>query len=453
MKTLPRTLINIPFLKKIILAIGVFLFAVSLDLAESRTATAEPASGAGKLLWHYTYNDILPAQLTTPTFYNNKIFLNTNGDDVFALDINTGKRLWLHSLDKRGENMRGPLITSWEGKLYLGDQDGYMKCLDADTGRVIWKFKTTPGKNPYVKYLPLRVRPGKKSFIYQGNLIFFDMQGSLYSVDAASGKLVWRTDINDLFHVDGRHLIRLKKSMAKRAALEIFHSIIDQENLVVAAEWDPFLVFSIDLETGKRNWMIPYQANDRRMFFHFLLTHGSSIIFSMHHGIKDIPVHLVYLDRTTGKIQKTIPLNKSRLFEFVLHKGKLMLFESNETGYSNTDSCLTILDPSTGQRIRTEKISKNTFEPVIFLNGKKYYSLVPRNSTGNIFSDYSETIVCEDEKTGRILWKTPVKISDEQGGGAFFRPRRTGFVIHKGKIFLIKYNHVFCIDTGETGQP
>ena len=62
-------------------------------------------------------------------------------DSVTALDTETGAVRWRFFAD-------GPVRfapVAWENKVYAASDDGHLYCLDADSGRLRWKFRGLPG--------------------------------------------------------------------------------------------------------------------------------------------------------------------------------------------------------------------------------------------------------------------------------------------------------------------
>ena len=79
-----------------------------------------------------------------PVVAENKIFIGFNDQDkVSALDINSGKELWQFFTDGP---VRLPLAYR-EGKIFFTSDDGYLYCLDAVSGILVWKRMLAPASN------------------------------------------------------------------------------------------------------------------------------------------------------------------------------------------------------------------------------------------------------------------------------------------------------------------
>ena len=82
-----------------------------------------------------------------PIVRDGVIYISTGADDVFAIDVETGKQLWVYQahLDKTistvccGWVSRGVAIG--EGKIFLGRLDGKIVALDQRSGREAWSVQ------------------------------------------------------------------------------------------------------------------------------------------------------------------------------------------------------------------------------------------------------------------------------------------------------------------------
>ena len=65
---------------------------------------------------------------------------------VYAVDARTGKEKWRYDPSVDASYGRRACcdvvnrgVAVWEGRVYVGTLDGYLACLDAETGAEIWK--------------------------------------------------------------------------------------------------------------------------------------------------------------------------------------------------------------------------------------------------------------------------------------------------------------------------
>ncbi len=78
-----------------------------------------------------------------PVVVNGKLYYGSTADDgLHCLDVKTGKELWVFPT-------HAPIRiapTYHQGKLYFGADDGYAYCIDAENGKLKWKFSPTAGE-------------------------------------------------------------------------------------------------------------------------------------------------------------------------------------------------------------------------------------------------------------------------------------------------------------------
>jgi quinohemoprotein ethanol dehydrogenase len=130
-----------------------------------------------------------------PIMYDGVLYMVTGQDDVFAVDVPTGKILWRYQADL--DPSRVKVCCGWvsrgvaigDGKVFVGRLDAQLVALDQRTGKVLWSNQVEDPLQGYsIVGAPL---------YYDGMVIFgmgggdMGIRGSLKALDARTGKLRW----------------------------------------------------------------------------------------------------------------------------------------------------------------------------------------------------------------------------------------------------------------------
>lgn len=133
-----------------------------------------------------------------PVVLGKTMFVGSSANDsLVALDTETGRERWRFYAD-------GPVRfapAAWEGRVYLGSDDGRIYCLNADDGRVVWSFAVVPssrkvlGNGRLISVWPVRGGP----VVAEGVVYFaagvWPFEGLFFgAADAKTGKLLWLND-------------------------------------------------------------------------------------------------------------------------------------------------------------------------------------------------------------------------------------------------------------------
>jgi alcohol dehydrogenase (cytochrome c) len=131
-----------------------------------------------------------------PLVVGDHIYVITGADDVFALDIATGKKNWTYkaNLDQKiktvccGWTSRG--VGYGDGKVYVGQLDGKLVALDAQTGKKQWETQVERWQDGYtITSAPLFYNNMVVTGVSGGE---FGIRGHVDAYDANTGKRKWR---------------------------------------------------------------------------------------------------------------------------------------------------------------------------------------------------------------------------------------------------------------------
>ena len=184
---------------------GVAVERLELPLNESWVykATHQPQPAwpepANQDFWHRQFN--LRSTVTYDRAFHvvgvgNTIYFASSADDkVYALDSMTGLQRWTFFTE--GPVRLAPCIS--DGKVYVASDDGYVYCLSADNGSLVWKRKGSdgdhmiPGNGRIISMWPIRTG----LLVDNGILYFaaglFPNQGTfLFALDAEDGSIKWK---------------------------------------------------------------------------------------------------------------------------------------------------------------------------------------------------------------------------------------------------------------------
>jgi outer membrane protein assembly factor BamB len=127
----------------------------------------------GSLKWRY--NSVYLAR-SSPAVSGEMVFIGGNwGIPVEALDASTGILKWQSDIDEVDSS---PVVSG--RVVYICSWDTYLYALNANTGNVIWKFKTN-NSLPY------------SSPAVSGEVVYLNaLDGYVYALDANTGSLKWK---------------------------------------------------------------------------------------------------------------------------------------------------------------------------------------------------------------------------------------------------------------------
>ncbi len=145
---------------------------------------------SGGAVWISQSESSKSLQSSTPAYGNGKIFVASNGGDLFALDAKTGEQLW--TVYVTDSNFESP-VTYFDHKVYVGDglkggvSTKYYYCYD-ENGTMLWKH----------------AHEKSAGFLWNGAsvigsyLVYPIHEGILISLDRETGELVDEIDLGSV---------------------------------------------------------------------------------------------------------------------------------------------------------------------------------------------------------------------------------------------------------------
>ncbi len=117
---------------------------------------------------------------------------------VYAVDASTGEEIWKFNPGVDASYNRRACcdvvnrgVAVWKGKVYVGTLDGYMVCLDASSGKELWRADTFIDRS--VSYTITGPAQVAGNVVIIGNSgAEFGVRGYISAYDLDSGELAWR---------------------------------------------------------------------------------------------------------------------------------------------------------------------------------------------------------------------------------------------------------------------
>ena len=133
-----------------------------------------------------------------PIILGTTLFIGSaRNDTLTALDTRTGAEKWTFHAD-------GPIRfapAAWENRVYFSCDDGHLYCLDAESGKQLWKFRGGPsdrkilGNGRLISTWPARGAPVvADGTVYFAASIWPFMGIFIHALDAKTGQVIWTND-------------------------------------------------------------------------------------------------------------------------------------------------------------------------------------------------------------------------------------------------------------------
>ena len=138
-----------------------------------------------------------PARPTAPVAAGNMVFVGDDRGVLRALDALSGKVKW--EAYTAGAIFLSPAV--WEGRVYVGSADGRVYAFEAATGRRLWSFRAAPADRWIPVYGKLHSTWPVAGGVVVDDGVLYAAAGianydgtHVYALDAITGKLKWYND-------------------------------------------------------------------------------------------------------------------------------------------------------------------------------------------------------------------------------------------------------------------
>ena len=197
-------------------------------------------------------------RLSAVSIADGKLYVaQVDAHTLYALDEKTGKELWQYTAGGRIDSPP----TIYEGRAIFGSADGWVYCLRADTGELIWRFRGAPQDRRMMAFDQLEsvwpvhgnilVRDGIAWFV-AGRSNYLDSGLRLYRLNPKTGEKLTEVVIDERDPETGENLQKRLQTLQMPTGLADILSGDDKHVYMRSQRFDL---------TGKREDLGPHSGN------------------------------------------------------------------------------------------------------------------------------------------------------------------------------------------------
>ena len=259
-------------------------------------------------------------------------------DDVakfYSININTGELIW----SKTNDYPFNSELKIFKDKFFAIDYKNIIRCFNLEDGSECWNFQTEN---------TLMMSGSKYSMIIENNTIIFNNSvGDITAIDIFSGLIMWQLPTQSSRINNETYIFKNSKLVS------------DGKSIYLSNNKNEF--FSIDLKTGTLNWTNKVNSSLTPVLI-------NNLIFTI-----SLDGYLFTIDKTQGNILRVNDIYKNYKIKnrkkvkpvgFSIGQNKLFL--------SNSDGKMIIINLSSGNVIKTEKISGSIISEPFIHNGNLF---------------------------------------------------------------------------------
>ncbi len=145
-------------------------------------------AATGQIRWSYRVKGPVESQ---PTWSDGIVYFTSGENRIYALDSHKGVWKWQYDRESPEglSTIRGygaPLVVN--GRAYVGFSDGYLACLAAGTGDVLW---ARPFGGEATRFVDVDSTP----LYYRDTLYISSFTGGVYALDPKDGSVKWHYEV------------------------------------------------------------------------------------------------------------------------------------------------------------------------------------------------------------------------------------------------------------------
>ena len=122
---------------------------------------------------------------STPVIAEGRVYVGSQDKNVYCLDARDGRHLWSFMTEARIKSS----VAVADGRVYVGPDDGYVYCLDAKNGTRIWR--TEAGGYIEASFKAVTGIRSSPAVVVGDRVYVGSLDTNLYCLDADSGDIVW----------------------------------------------------------------------------------------------------------------------------------------------------------------------------------------------------------------------------------------------------------------------
>jgi len=170
------------------------------------------------------------------------IIFGTSSGQIYCYDLETLQEYWVNT---NAKGMIRSKPVSINNKIFYTADDGFLYCIDARNGLLIWRWKEkaeTDFSNSTIE------SDGKKVFVVSG-------EGTLYAIDNLLGKLIWKND----------------------KVISFSNFSLNKENKILICKGKDSKIYLINANTGKTEREIKFTGQFSNSFAEVIQVNGNLI--------------------------------------------------------------------------------------------------------------------------------------------------------------------------------